>query len=54
MDLDAIYSSLLTLSASWPEGTATDAERQSWARALEAFARGVIRSYRLVATRPAV
>jgi len=50
----ADFSSLLTVSASWPEGTATDAERQSWAHALEAFARGVIRSYRLVATRTAV
>ena len=50
----ADFSSLLTASASWPEGTAPDAERQGWARALEAFTRGVIGSFRLVASRTAV
>jgi SAM-dependent methyltransferase len=48
------FSNLLTVSACWPAGTVSDAEKQGWTQAGEAFARGVIRSCRLVATRSAV
>ena len=47
-------SSLLKVSTSWPEGTVSDAERQSWERAVAAFACGVVGSFRIVATRTAV
>jgi len=50
----ADFSNLLAVSPHWPAGTASDDEKQGWARALEAFARGVIGSFRIVATRTAV
>ena len=50
----ADFSNLVTVSSIWPEGTASDAEKQGWARALEAFARGLLGSFRIVAARTAV
>ena len=50
----ADFVTLSKVSALWPEGTASDAERQGWARALEAFTSGLVGSFRIVATRTAV
>jgi len=44
-------SMLLGVSTRWPEGTVTDAERQGWERALAAFGRGIVGSFRVVAAR---
>ena len=44
-------SMLLSVSTRWPEGTVTDAERQGWERALAAFGRGIVGSFRVVAAR---
>ena len=44
-------SMLLSVSTRWPEGTVTDTERQGWERALAAFGRGIVGSFRVVAAR---
>ena len=50
----ADFADLLAVSALWPAGTASDAEKQGWVRGLEALTRGLIRSFRIVAARSAV
>ena len=50
----ADFAGLLTASALWPAGTASEEEKHGWRRAIEAFARGLIGSFRIVAARSAV
>jgi cyclopropane fatty-acyl-phospholipid synthase-like methyltransferase len=50
----ADFVTLSKVSALWPEGTVSAAERQGWEWALEACASGLVGSFRIVATRTAV
>jgi SAM-dependent methyltransferase len=50
-DAVAGVKKLLRISARWPEGTVTPFEIAGWSRALEAYERGIVGSFRLVAER---